>query len=353
MQGLARRVFGQSMARRRVVPVASDRMLILRLDLPPLALAQRKAAAQFMVESHIGQPLEEVQVILGPKLEDDPAPGYLAVVIARDVLADLLARHPSDHSDLVPDVLLLPRPQTGHWTVAERDGRLLVRLPDGTGFSAAEPGFHAVWQLAGQPDLQWVHGWPPADLTLRHQSNADLAWQTEEALAGFNLAGDRVPDWRHPRKLIALTAAVILGLGAHLEILALQTQSLTRAADAVEMQLRQALADRGIAVGISVDAATAAALKRGTAEDGRGFLPLLSAALEAMQEQSGLVALQDLTFDKKAAKLTLTLLASDLGPLQDTAALLTKAGLGATLGALTNGQGKARATVAIVPGRAG
>jgi hypothetical protein len=71
-----------------------------------------------------------------------------------------------------------------------------------------------------------------------------------------------------------------------------------------------------------------------------------------MRDQTGLVALQDLTFDKRAGKLTLTLLAGDLGPLQDTATLLTKAGLSATLGALTNGQGQARANVAIVSGGA-
>ncbi len=339
---------------RAVVPVASDGMLILRLTLPPLAGAQRRAAAQFAVEPYLAQPLEAVRVILGPRLEEAGA-AYLAVVVAHDTLGDLMARHPTGRADLVPDVLLLPRPPSDHWTVAQREGRFLARLPDGTGFSAAEPGFRAVWQLAGQPGIQWVHGAAPADLALSSHSTDNLVWQPEPALAGFNLAGDRLPEWRQPRKLLALAAVLTLGLGAHMALLAHETQRLATAADAAEVRLRQVLADRGIAVGASVDAAAAAAaaLKGVAADDGKAFLPLLSAALHAMQVQSGLVALQDLAFDKHGGKLTLTLLASDLGPLQDSAALLTKAGLGAALGVLTAGQGQARATVAILPGAAG
>lgn len=352
MKGLARRVFAGRMARRFVQPVASDRMLILLLDLPPMAAAQRKAAAQFMVEPHLAQPMEEVQVILGPRLEGDRG-AYLAVVVARNALGEVMAQHPKGRADLVPDVLLLPRPAGDSWTAAEREGCLLARLPDGTGFSATEAGFRAVWQLAGQPGLHWVQGKAPPDLILSSSNEVGLDWQPEATLVGFNLAGDRLPDWRHPRKLMALAAALILGLAAHLGILALETQRVAKAADAAELRLRQVLAERGVVVGTSVDAAASAALKGAKTGDGKAFLPLLSAAFDAMQDQSGVVALQDLTFDRLGGKLTLTLLASDLGPLQDTQALLTKAGLDATLGALTNRQGQARATVAILPGSAG
>ena len=354
MGGFAARIFRGRTGLRPVVPVASDRMLILRLDLPPMPASQRRTAVLFAAEPYIAQALEEVQVILGPRLEDDPAARWLAVVLSRDAFADLMAQHPDGRCDLVPDVLLLPRPAADHWTVAERDGRFLVRQPDGTGFCAAEAGFRAVWELSGRPAIDWAPGTPLADLPVSSRTLPNLTWQPEPALAGFNLAGSRVPDWRHPRRLMALAAVLVLGLGVHLALLALETQRVTKAADAAEMLLRQALAKRGIAAGTSVDAAAAAAaLKGGGTADSTAFLPLLSAALEALQGQSGLIALQDLTFDKRAAKLTMTLLSSDLGPLQDAATLLTKAGLGATLGASTKAQGQARATVAISGRRAG
>lgn len=353
MGGLAVAIFRRRTGLRPVVPVASDRMLILRLDLPPMPTSQRRTAALFAAEPHIAQPLEEVQVILGPRLEDDPDAPYLAVVMSRDAFTDLMAQHPDGRCDLVPDVLLLPRPAADHWTVAERDGRFLVRQPDATGFCAAEAGFRAVWQLSGRPAIDWVQGTPLAGLPVSDNPSQGMTGQPEPALVGFNLAGSRVPTWRQPRRLMALAAVLVLGMGVHLALLAMETQKVSKVADAAEGLLRQALTSRGIAVGTSVDAAAAAALKGAGTADSAAFLPLLSAALQALQGQSGLIALQDLTFDKRTARLTMTLLSSDLGPLQDAANLLTKAGLGATLGASTQAQGQARAIVAISGRRAG
>lgn len=350
MRGKARHLFRTGKAR-AVVPVASDRMLILRLDLPPLAGAQRRAAVQFAAEPFLSQPLEAVRVILGPRLEAD-SDAFLAVVMTHEAHSAVLALH-DGKADLVPDVLLLPRPDADHWYVAEHEGRLLARLPDGTGFSADAPGFRAIWQLAGEPNLDWMHGTPPDDLPVSQRRTEALTWQAETALAGFDLAGDRVPEWRSPGKLLALAAVLVLGLAAHLGLMAFETGKLTHQAHAAETRLRQALEARGVAIGASVDAAATAVLKGAKTGGGAAFLPLLSAALDAMRNQTGVVALQDLIFDQHGGKLTMTLLASDLAPLQDTAALLTKAGLAATLGALTNGQGQAKAAIVIANGGAG
>lgn len=336
-----------------VVPVNSERMLILRIALPPLPKAQRRTAAAFAVEPFVAQPLEEVQVILGPKLEDAAASPYLVVVIDRDVHARLLADNRDSKARLVPDVLLLPRPDPGHWTVAERDRRLLARLPDGTGFATNEPAFGAIWAQSGKPAIIWHHGTPPVGLPLASRATARLPLTPEPALAGFDLAEGRVPDWRQPRKLAALAAVLVLGVFAHLTILALETQRLTAKADAGEAQVRAALTARGIAVGTSVDAAVATAVRGAQGGEGPAFLTLLSSALLAMEGQTGVVTLQDLTFDSRSARLTMTLSAPDLGPLQEAAAMLTKAGMAADLGASTISQGQARATVAVKAGVAG
>ena len=343
----------RAIAQRPVVPVASELVLILRLVLPPLAANQRRAAALFAAEPFVAQPLEDMQVILGPRLEDDPAAPYLAVVMARAALDQLLAQNRDSRARLVPDVLLLPRPAADHWTVAERDGRLLARLPDGTGFAAAEAAFRAIWAQSGQPAITWHHGTPPAGLPLASRSTTPLPLTPEPGLAAFDLAEGRVPDWRQPRRLGALAAILTLGLCAHLGLLALESHRLRAAADASEAQLRQALTERGIPVGTSVEAAAADALRGVKGGQAPGFLPLLSSALQAMAGQSGVVTLQDMSYDQRSGQLTLTLVAPDLGPLQDTAALLVKAGMKAELGASTSSAGQARASVAITGGVAG
>lgn len=336
-----------------VVPVNSEQMLILRVALPQLPKAQRCSAASFAVEPFIGQPLEDVQVVLGPRLEEDAASPYLAVVMARDVHAQILAENRNSKARLVPDVLLLPRPAPDHWVVANRGGRLLARLPDGTGFAAPEPAFLAIWTQAGCPAVDWQNGMPPADLPLASHGVTRPSLVPEPALARFDLAKGRVPDWRQPRKLVALAAVLLLGLCVHLTLLAVETRRLAAMADASETRVRAALTARGIAVGTSVDAAVATAVRGAQGGKGPAFLALLSQTMQAMAAQTGVVTLQDLSFDNHAARLTMTLSAPDLGPLQEAAAMMTKAGMAAELGSSTTTKGQARATIAVKAGAGG
>ena len=336
--------------RRPVVPVLSETVLILRLALPLLAPGQRKSAALYAAEPFLAQPLEDMRVILGPRLEKDDPAIYLAVALARDTLDRILAQNRDSRARFVPDVLLLPRPDGDQWVVAERGGRILARLPDGTGFAASDAGFRAIWSQAGRPPIAWHHGTPPTGLPLASQSALTLPLLPEPALAAFDLAEGRVPDWRQPRRLRALVAVLAVGFCVHLGLLALDIQRLRSAADAREVQLRQALTDRGIPIGTSVDAAVADALRGGQADQSPGFLPMLGNVLQAMTEQSGIVTLQDIAYDNGQGQLILTLIAPDLGPLQDTAALLLEAGMVADLGTSTISDGQARATVAIKQG---
>ena len=206
-----------------VLPVACDRMLILALALPPMPKSQRRAAAAFAAESFVAEPLEDVQVVLGPKLDEGT---YLAVVVGRHVFAGLLAEARDRRVPLVPEVLLLPRPVAGQWTVAERGGRILARRPDGTGFAAPEPAFRAIWAQSGVPGLVWVHGTPPEVLPLASRTALPFPLTPEPALAGFDLGEGLVPDWRQPRKLGALGAVLVLGLCGHLTLLARDGQRL-------------------------------------------------------------------------------------------------------------------------------
>lgn len=348
---IARRGGSGGFSPRRVVSVASEAVIILRVILPPLPPAQRKAAALFAAEPLIAQPLEEVQLILGPRLQDEgDGAAYLAVVVAKDRLARILASNNASGVRLVPDVLLLPRPAQGQWTIATRAGSVMVRLPDGTGFAAQDTAFRAVWAQAGCPALVLVHGAAPEDLPIARTALAPVPASPEAALAGFDLAEGQTQDWRRPGRMAAVAAVLALGLLGHLGVMAVQAQRAAVSAGAVEAALRDVLAARGVKVGTSLDAAATTALRGGNDPQEGGFLPLLGQAMQAMAPQTGVISVQEMSYDGKAGRLSLTLLAPDLVPLQDSEALLTAAGLKADLGASTVTQGQAKATVAITRG---
>jgi general secretion pathway protein L len=329
----------------QVVPVPSEAMLILGLTLPPLSAHQRTAAALFAAEPLLAQPLEEMQVVLGPQLGPEPAAQWLAVFMTKTAFQALMQAHSGSKSKLVPDALLLPRPPEGQWSVARLDTRFLARLPDGTGFAADETGFRAVWAQSGRPGLSWQHGTVPPDMPVSAQTNLPLPLAPEPALARLDLAEDRLPDWRHSSRLAALAAVLLLGLAASLCLLAFDAHRLTLVAEASEAQVRQALSDRGIAVGTSVDAAVAQVLHSAEAGRSPGFLAQLSFAFDALGDLSGNVTLQDISFDNRTGRLSMTLIAPELGTLQQAATLLTGAGFKTDLGTSTLNDGQARATV--------
>lgn len=335
-------------ASQQVVAVPSESMLILGLTLPRLAAAQRPAAALFAAEPLLGQPLEEMHVVLGPQLGPEDTGQWLAVFMTKAAFQALMATHSGSRAKLVPDALLLSRPVEGQWSVARLGARFLARLPDGTGFAADEAGLRAVWAQSGRPALAWQHGAVLADMPVTSQADLPIALAPEPLLAAFDLAEDRLPDWRRPSRLAALAAVLLLGLGGYLGLLAFDAHRLTLAAAAGEAQVRQALSDRGIAVGTSVDATVAEVLHSAEAGRSPGFLALLSSAFDALADLSGSVSLQDISFDSRSGRLSLTLIAPELGTLQEASSLLTGGGFQTNLGTSTLSDGQARATVSIM-----
>ncbi|MEO8241423.1 MAG: type II secretion system protein GspL [bacterium] len=336
---------------RRVVSVASEAVTILRVTLPPLPAAQRRAAALYAAEPFIAQPLEEVQVILGPKVQGEGGEaGYLLAVVAKDRLARILAANRVSGARLVPDVLLLPRPVAGQWTIATRAGTVMARLPDGTGFAAQHSAFAAIWEQAGKPDLVLVHGLAPEGIAVARMAVGPMPASPETELAGFDLAEGQTQDWRRPGRIAAVAAVLALGVVGHLGVMAVQAHRASVAADGAEATLRALLAERGVKIGTSLEAAATTALRGGSDPSAGGFLPLLGQAMAAMAPQAGVVTVTDMTYDAKAGRLSLTLLAPDLARLQDIEGVLAGAGLQGDIGASTMSAGQAKATVAITGG---
>ena len=172
----------------------------------------------------------------------------------------------------------------------------------------------------------------------------------DPALSGFDLAEGQTQDWRRPGRIAALLAVLVLGLAAHFAVMGVKVHRARLAADATETQLRDALVKRGVKVGTSVDAAATAAIQAASGTPSAGFLAQLSRVMQVISTKAGVVTLQDLSYDNRSLRLTMTLLAPELGSLQDTANLLNAAGLKADLGASTIADGTARATITITGG---
>ena len=305
--------------------IPGERVLLLSVTLPPMPASQRAAAATFAAEDSIAQTLEDVHVAVGPEL----TPGqWLVGVVARTDLA--MAIGPGLR--LLPDTLALPVPPLGQWSVAEDQGRVLIRLADGTGLVTRAPGLPLLHQCAGAPAITLYAGqiapdhltapWPAMTLPARF----DLTNRQSRTLAVPPLA----------RRLLAVAAITALG---HLAILTADTISLSRQQGALAAQLRAA-------AGTTADAGIDALLSRilapppPTVRDA-GFLPLLAAGFAAMSGQSGRVTLRELRYGAEGNSLALTLLAPDLGSLQQIESELVSAGLDVTSGPATSANGAA------------
>ena len=310
--------------------LASEQVLLLSVDLPPLAPGQRRAAVGFAVEDRIAQPLEALRVVLGPAISGR----YLVAVVARDVIA---ARRGGPQPVLLPDVLALPCPATG-WAAWAGDDRVLVRLPDGTGFGASLGQLPLLWHHAGQPEVTLCGGELPAEITVAAKG---LLPPFDRTLTRCNLAAtsDEGRFLRLPRGALAVAAVLAVAAGLHLGLIRADLAGDRRHVIARETALRQALTGAGQPDSGDLDSDLATRLAAGEPPGQGGFLPLMAASSAALAEVPGL-SLQGLTWS--GGDLQLDLQAADLGGLQSAEAALTAAGIAVRVGSATSGDGAAR-----------
>ncbi|MGL5010120.1 MAG: type II secretion system protein GspL, partial [Paracoccaceae bacterium] len=217
--------------------VAGEDVLLLAVAMPEMSAAQRRAAVGFAVEDLIARPLDEVHVVLGPAV----AERWLVAVIGRDVLEALPA---AAKARLVPDVLAVPVPEAGQWSVWAGPSRVLVRTADGAGFAAAMgalPYFHLA---AGRPGIVLYGGVLDAQFSVLRP--AVLPTQLEASLQRFDLSmGGAARGMTLPRAWRQMAAVVVLaGLG-HLWLLATDTWALGRVRDDSALLVRDALQAMG------------------------------------------------------------------------------------------------------------
>ncbi|MGQ0566905.1 MAG: type II secretion system protein GspL [Gemmobacter sp.] len=322
-----------------VLWVPGEDVLLLALPLPPMPVPQRRAAVAFAAEDRIARPLDSVHVVLGPALPDPPG-HWLVAVIARDVLAAHLARlRPGPGVRVLPDTLSLPVPPPGHWAAREEGGRVILRMADGTGMVARADMLAVLHRVAGAPGIVLHGGALPEGLPSEPGGDAVVPLPAGPDL---RLAAGAGGTPGLPRLLGRVAAVAAIGGLIHLGLLVAETAVLSQRLADREMALRAALAQAGLSPEGDVEATLARAMaeRQGTGE-AAGFLPLLTAAMAAMQPLSGQAALSDLRYGGAGGDLAMTVQAPDLGTLQAVETALTEASLRVTAGAATRGDGLA------------
>ncbi|NUB42762.1 hypothetical protein GEU84_000050 [Fertoebacter nigrum] len=312
-----------------VVWLPGEDVLLLAVELPAMPAAQRRAAIGFAVEDRIAQPLDEVDVILGPALGPST---WLAAVVARN------RRPQAGGARLLPDTLALPVPAAG-WAVWA-GARVLVRPADGSGFACRPTDLALFWAAAGAPPITLYAGDLPPGMAVT--ARAALPAAIAPALAGFDLAQHRHGAGQGlPRGLGALAAVLTLAVAGHLALMAADVLALSRLSASREAELRVALTAAGQPPGADLDTSLARALAARQPAGQGGFLPLMAQVFAAMAPEAGHVTLRDLRYDAAEGSAQATLDAPDLATLQGLETALAAAGLAVTAGAATTGDGGA------------
>lgn len=329
-----------------VVLVRSEHVLIMAVELPPIAgAARRRAALPFAIEDRIADPLDEVHVALGSEISPNV---WLAGVVRHDLMRQWvlrLAEAGLERASLVPDALSLPVPGPATWSIDLAAGRAMIRASDGTGFATPQALLGAAWKAAGKPDCV-AYGDPlPPDM---HGAQANLE---QQPLAGRLLAPAldlRQGRYALPRrradplwKRVAIVAAA--GALAHGAIAAADTIALQSIANSRVAEVRALAGSMQPSLVIGPDISTTLADMTPDPAGGQSsqFLSLLSRAGGAIAAVQPAVGWRSVAFDRSAGTLTLEVEAGDIAALQAVAPALTGAGLTAQPGAASTDQGRA------------
>lgn len=346
---LVRRAMAALPRRRDAVPVllASEHVGAFAVPLPRASARQRQAMLAYAIEDRVAAPLDTLQVVAGPSR--GIAPLTLILVAARGVLATL----PDAPGGILPDVLLVPRPDAAPgdsaWAILRDGDRAVVRLSDGTGFATSTDLLPMLWGRAGRPAATSLGDALPPEITATDLSAdppaPDLA--------------DLVPVFTHPRRagqtgalrpLIAAALVLGVGLGAHLGIAALDALALARIAEG-----ERALADAAIAPmlpGVTIGPDTGPILARlapaAPLVQGSDLLPVLAEVSAALTGTG--VTFRRLAWGKDDGQVTALVQAAGLDGLQDAQQRLQAAGFTVRAGAASVGDGGAEVEMRIVRG---
>lgn len=305
-------------APRDLLLVPAEQVLTLSVALPLPSHAKRAAALPFAIEDRIVDRIDAVHLALGTLQSGG---GWLAAVVDRDrIAAWAAAAEAAGIADaaIMPDALALPLPGPGRWNVQRQaDGRILVRLPDGTGFAADERLFVALWSAAGKPECDEVAGYDPLVPIPLDLRQGDFARPRQ----GLSRTGRRVA-------IVAAAGLLAHGAIAAADTIALRTIAAKRGAELTGLL---ATAAPGRYAGTDPhEAAMVAAelLPAGGAVPPSPLLPLISRTSQALAPFGAAIVVRAIDYDEGQRSLRLSLDLGDPGAAASIARALREAGLG-------------------------
>ncbi len=307
--------------------VPTEYIVLAAVDLPLGRDAQRRQALPFAMEEHVSQPLDELHFALGRRIEGTT---YLAAAIDRALMAEWADAPAARSAPMVPDVLALPVPEPGEWSVEAEGGRVLVRTGDGAGFATRLSLLQLLWERSGRPSIRAAGDPLPDDVPVADRLLlTPLADRLDGAgldlrQGAFARARQPVSLGSHWRKLAWITGA---GLAAHGAVAVADTFALTRMAQARQSDVEAliALARPGAYLGDDL-ADTGAELLAQAEGGGTSALPLLSRVSTALLPLAGTLSFDTVDYGGEGEPLTLVLSAGDRASLDRAAGLLRDAG---------------------------
>ncbi len=334
-----------------IVLVRSELILLLAVPLPPLASAiRRREALPFAIEDQIAEPLDQVHIALGI----ETAPGvWLAGVVSHALMTlwgERLAEAGLERARLVPDVLALPVPGAGSWSVDLAGARAMVRAADGSGFAVPLALLDAAWRAAGEPACIAYGEQLPPPFTA-----AQAVFESEPLAARLLMPAIDLRQGRYaaPRRAfnpLWRRIAVVAGLGAlaHGAIAIADTIALAHLAQQRAAQVRAlgATLQPPVEIGPDLGDAIVSLTPDAAATGSSRFMTLLSRSAVALarSQPAGTpptVVWRSVSFDNAAGTLTIELETGNIADLQRMAQALTGAGLSAEPGSASTQGGKA------------
>ncbi|QJU57670.1 general secretion pathway protein GspL [Sphingomonas sp. AP4-R1] len=327
-----------------IVLVPSEEILLLSVDLPIASARRRLEALPFAIEERIAQPIADIHAALGAELG---AQRYLAGVMARERmqrLTELLIASGLGQATVVPDVLGLPLPPPGAWSLDVAGDRALVRAEDGTGFALPRAHLVAAWAASARPRVILYGGAAPEEMAAEAGTYEDAGLAARLTQPALDLRQGRfaaprrriAPLWRR----VAIVAAA--GICAHAAIAGVDTIAVQRIATnrATEMRaLVQQVAPSAV-IGDDV-AASAAEILPASGAGPSGFLPLFVRVGGALKPLGSAIHMHAISYDASAGTMSIEVEAATMEGLQQVGSALTAAGLSAQAGAASQSDGKA------------
>jgi len=325
--------------------VPSESVSLLRVELPLASRAKRIEALPFAIEDRIADPIESVHIALGAEIAPRT---YLVAVVRHAQMATWVEVAESGglgHAAMVPDALALPAPGTGEWCAEARDGRVLVRSGDGTGFALPTALVGPAWERAGSPRIWNCGPVPIGELPQTPFSGggglADLLVSPAIDLRQgvYARRGARGRSWK--KRLAWIVAA---GIAAHVVIAAADVVMLNVIAERRAEDVRSAVAQAAPGANLSGDleASVVGMLPVSGPPPGR-FVPAVTAASRALAPLSSAVTARAMRFEGSALVLDIEPGAPDLA--ERIRAAFRAAGVPAQIGAGADGAIRVTVTV--------